>query len=41
MKVRHSGSVINKAVFLAFSINTEGQKKLLGIWLPENKGAKF
>lgn len=27
VKVRHSGSVINKAVFLALGINTEGQKR--------------
>lgn len=33
--------MINKAVFLALSINTEGQKELLGMWLAEYKGAKF
>ncbi|AUX74605.1 IS256 family transposase [Erwinia pyrifoliae] len=41
VKVRHGGSVINKAVFLALGINTEGQKELLGMWLAENEGAKF
>lgn len=41
VKVRHSGSVINKAVFLALGINTEGQKELLGMWLAENEGARF
>lgn len=41
VKVRYSGSVINKAVFLALGINTEGQKELLGMWLAENEGAKF
>jgi putative transposase len=41
VKVRHSGSVINKAVFLALGINTEGQKELMGMWLAENEGAKF
>lgn len=41
VKVRHSGSVINKAVFLALGINTDGQKELLGMWLAENEGAKF
>ncbi|CAI1858695.1 Transposase and inactivated derivatives [Serratia quinivorans] len=41
VKVRHDGSVINKAVFLALDINTEGQKELLGMWLAENEGAKF
>ncbi|MDT7083969.1 IS256 family transposase [Citrobacter europaeus] len=41
VKVRQDGSVINKAVFLALGINTEGQKELLGMWLAENEGAKF
>lgn len=41
VKVRHNGSVINKAVFLALGINTEGQKELLGMWIAENEGAKF
>ncbi len=34
-------NVINKAVFLALGINTEGQKELPGMWLAENEGAKF
>ncbi|EFB4337481.1 TPA: IS256 family transposase [Escherichia coli] len=41
VKIRQNGSVINKAVFLALGINTEGQKELLGMWLAENEGAKF
>lgn len=41
IKVHQNGSVINKAVFLALGINTEGQKELLGMWLAENEGAKF
>ena len=41
VKVRQNGSVINKAVFLALGINTDGQKELLGMWLAENEGAKF
>jgi putative transposase len=41
VKVRQNGGVINKAVFLALGINTEGQKELLGMWLAENEGAKF
>lgn len=39
VKVRQNGSVINKAVFLALEINTEGQKELLGMWQAENEGA--
>lgn len=41
VKVWQDGSVINKAVFLALGVNTEGQKELLGMWLAENEGAKF
>jgi len=41
VKVRQDGSVINKAVFLALGVNTEGQKELLGMWIAENEGAKF
>lgn len=41
VKVRHGGSVINKAIFLALGINMEGQKELLGMWMAENEGAKF
>lgn len=41
VKVRHNGSVINKAVFLALGINLDGHKELLGMWMAENEGAKF
>ncbi len=41
VKVRRNGSVINKAVFLALGINTEGRKELLGMQLAKNEGAKF
>lgn len=41
VEFRQNGSVLNKAVFLALGINTEGQKKLLGMWLAENEGTKF
>ena len=41
VKVRHDGSVINKSIFLTLAINTKGHKKLLGMWMAENEGAKF
>ncbi len=41
LKVRQDSRVINKAVFLALGINTDGQKELLDMWLAENEGAKF
>tara|TARA_R110001606_G_scaffold395569_3_gene568056 strand:+ start:4357 stop:5574 length:1218 start_codon:yes stop_codon:yes gene_type:complete len=41
VKIRQDKRVINKSIFLALGINTEGQKELLGMWIAENEGAKF
>jgi len=41
VKVRENQRVINKAVYLALAVNTDGQKELLGIWISQNEGAKF
>jgi putative transposase len=41
VKVRENQRVINKSVYLALALNTDGQKDLLGIWISENEGAKF
>lgn len=41
VKVRENQRVINKAVYLALAVNTNGQKELLGIWISQNEGAKF
>jgi transposase-like protein len=41
VKIRQDKRVINKSIFLALGINTEGQKKLMGMWIAENEGAKF
>ena len=41
LKIRQDKRVINKAMFIALAINTEGQKELLGLWLAENEGARF
>ena len=41
VKVRQGSLVINKAVYLALGVNTDGQKDLLGMWMSENEGAKF
>ncbi|WP_370531203.1 transposase [Morganella morganii] len=37
VKVQQDGSVINKAVFLALGVNTEGQKELLACGWQETK----
>ena len=41
VKVRQDKRVINKSIFLALGINTEGYKELMGMWIAENEGAKF
>jgi putative transposase len=41
IKVQENKSVINKAVYLALGIRTDGQKELLGLWISQNEGAKF
>jgi len=41
VKIRQDKQVVNKSVYLALGINTEGYKELLGIWLAETEGAKF
>lgn len=40
-KVRHSGKVISKTVYLAVGLNSEGIKELLGMWLSESESAAF
>ncbi len=41
VKSRQDGPVKTKAVYLALSINLEGEKELLGLWMSEREGAKF
>jgi putative transposase len=41
VKVRDSGTVRVKAVYLALGINLAGEKELLGIWIAQTEGAKF
>ena len=41
IKIRDSGKVVKKAVYLALGINIEGKKDLLGMWIAHNEGAKF
>ena len=40
-KVRDSGHVRNKAVYLAIGINVNGMKEVLGLWIAQTEGAKF
>jgi putative transposase len=41
VKVRDSGSVSAKAVYLALGVTMSGVKELLGMWISPNEGAKF
>ena len=41
IKIRQDKRVINKSIYLALGINTDGQKELLGLWIAETEGAKF
>jgi len=40
-KVRDSGQVRNKAIYLAIGITLSGQKEVLGLWIAQTEGAKF
>ena len=41
VKIRDSGVVRAKAVYLAIGINLDGEKELLGLWIAQTEGAKF
>jgi len=40
-KIRDTGHIKNKAVYLAIGINLEGFKEVLGLWIAQTEGAKF
>ena len=43
VKIRDSESrqVKNKAVYVAYGINSDGEREVLGLWVSQNEGAKF
>ena len=41
VKIRDSGTVRAKAVYLAIGINMDGEKEVLGLWIAQSEGAKF
>jgi putative transposase len=41
VKVKSQGRVSNKAIYMAFGVNLQGLKEVLGMWAAENEGAKF
>jgi putative transposase len=40
-KVRHEGSVINKAAYIILGISLSGKKDILGMWIGENESSKY
>ena len=40
-KVRVDGKVATKAFYSVLAVSTEGKKDILGLYLPENEGARF
>jgi putative transposase len=40
-KVRQNGKVINKTIYLAVGLNSDGFKEVLGMWLGESESASF
>jgi len=41
VKVRDTGAVRNKAVYLAIGVNMGGHKEVLGLWIAQTEGTKF
>lgn len=41
VKVRQEKHIINKSVYVALGIDLSGRKDVLGLWISDNKGAKF
>jgi putative transposase len=41
VKVKNQGRVSNKAIYLAFGVNLQGLKEVLGMWAADHEGAKF
>src|SRR5881227_3852149 len=41
VKVRDSGRIENKAIYVVLGVNLEGRKEVLGLWAAQQEGAKF
>ena len=41
VKIRESGHVRNKAIYVAIGVNMQGNKEVLGLWAGQAEGAKF
>jgi len=41
LKIRDSGHIQNKAIYVVIGVNLEGSKEVLGLWAGQSEGAKF
>ena len=41
LKIRDSGHIQNKAIYVVIGVNVEGSKEVLGLWAGQSEGAKF
>ena len=41
VKVKSQGLVVNRAIYLAFGVNLQGLKEVLGMWAAEAEGELF
>lgn len=41
VKIRESGQVRARAIYVAIGVNMEGNKEVLGLWVGQNEGAKY
>jgi putative transposase len=41
VKIRESGHIRNRAIYVAIGVNLKGNKEVLGLWTNEAEGAKF
>ncbi|MCB0653393.1 MAG: IS256 family transposase [Saprospiraceae bacterium] len=41
VKVREGRQIVNKSVYIALGVNTDGHKEVLGLWIHKQEGSKF
>lgn len=41
VKIRETGHIQNRAIYVAIGVNMQGRKEVLGLWMGQAEGAKF
>jgi putative transposase len=41
VKIRDTGHIQNRAIYVAIGVNLQGRKEVLGLWMGQAEGAKF